>query len=55
MDLELLGYGDPAPEQLSRVVREICAVELEDDGLAFDRESLDPVKLAAGAVPGVAD
>lgn len=39
MDLDLLGYGDPAPDQLSRVVREICAVEIEDDGLAFDGES----------------
>lgn len=34
-DLDLLGYGDPDPEAMLAVIREICAVEA-DDGVVFD-------------------
>jgi predicted nucleotidyltransferase component of viral defense system len=34
-DLDLLGYGDPEPEAMLAVFREICAVQ-SDDGVVFD-------------------
>lgn len=39
-DLDLLGYGDNAPDQLMAVFREIMAVAVEDDGVVFHPESL---------------
>jgi hypothetical protein len=38
-DLDLLGWGSSALEEVDKTVREICAVE-EDDGLAFDGASV---------------
>jgi predicted nucleotidyltransferase component of viral defense system len=38
-DVDLLGYGDPAPEPMLATFREICAIAL-DDGVAFDVEGL---------------
>ena len=38
-DLDLLGYGDPEPEAMLGVFREICAVEA-DDGVMFDVKGL---------------
>ena len=38
-DLDLLGWGSSALEEVEKTVREICAVE-EDDGLAFDGASV---------------
>ncbi|MCL4182060.1 MAG: nucleotidyl transferase AbiEii/AbiGii toxin family protein [Burkholderiaceae bacterium] len=34
-DVDLLGYGDPAPEPMLETFREIRAIDL-DDGIAFD-------------------
>jgi predicted nucleotidyltransferase component of viral defense system len=34
-DLDLLGFGDPDPQSMLAVFREICAVEI-DDGVVFD-------------------
>jgi predicted nucleotidyltransferase component of viral defense system len=34
-DLDLLGFGDPDPQAMLAVFREICAVEL-DDGVTYD-------------------
>jgi hypothetical protein len=34
-DLDLLGFGDPDPQAMLAVFREICAVEI-DDGVVFD-------------------
>lgn len=42
-DLDLLGYGDNAPDQLIAVFREIMAVEVEDDGVVFRPDSLKAV------------
>lgn len=39
-DLDLLGYGDNAPDQLMVVFREIMAMAVEDDGVVFQPESL---------------
>lgn len=38
-DVDFLGYGDPAPERMLAVFREICAIE-ENDGITFDAEAL---------------
>lgn len=38
-DIDLLGFGDPEPEAMLGIFREICSVELED-GVAFDRDAL---------------
>jgi hypothetical protein len=38
-DVDFLGYGDPAPEPMLVVFKEICAIE-ENDGILFDVEAL---------------
>ncbi len=38
-DVDLLGYGDPAPESMLAVFKEICAIE-ENDGIVFDVDAL---------------
>ena len=38
-DVDFLGYGDPAPEPMLAVFREICAIE-ENDGIIFDVDAL---------------
>lgn len=38
-DVDLLGYGERAPERILATFREICAIAL-DDGIAFDVEGL---------------
>ncbi len=40
MDLDLLGFGNPDLENLYQVFRQICEVEIADDGLAFDKENI---------------
>jgi hypothetical protein len=39
-DLDLLGYGDNAPDVLAAVFREILATPVEDDGVVFHPETL---------------
>jgi len=39
-DLDLLGYGDAAPERIAVVFREICGIDVEDDGVVFKPETL---------------
>ena len=39
-DLDLLGYGDAAPERIAAVFREICGIDVEDDGVIFKPETL---------------
>ena len=39
-DLDLLGYGDPSPEHLAEVFRQICQTKVEPDGMEFDAASL---------------
>ena len=38
-DVDFLGHGDPAPEPMLSVFREICAIE-ENDGVTFDVDAL---------------
>lgn len=48
-DIDLLGRGSSEPGDLVEVVRECLCVELEDDGLTFDADSVsgDAIRLAA--------
>jgi len=39
-DADLLGYGDLDADALARTMAEICAVEVEPDGLLFDSNSI---------------
>ena len=38
-DVDLLGYGDPAPEPMLAVFKEICEIK-ENDGIIFDVDAL---------------
>ena len=40
-DLDLLGFGDPEAEALKAVIREICLVEVEKDGLEYEADSVE--------------
>lgn len=39
-DLDLLGFGDHAPDHLAGVFGDICRTEVEPDGLIFDAERI---------------
>lgn len=39
-DADLLGFGDSSVPALSRTFREICATEVEDDGVTFELDSI---------------
>lgn len=39
-DVDLLGFGAPEPEALRATLFEVLAVEVEDDGIAFDATTL---------------
>jgi predicted nucleotidyltransferase component of viral defense system len=40
-DLDLLGYGDPDVAVLEKVFRDLCAVEVQPDGLVFQPDSVN--------------
>ena len=39
-DLDLLGYGDAAPERIATTFQEICSIDFADDGVVFKPETL---------------
>lgn len=39
-DLDLLGFGDPGPEHVRAVFAEVLALDVPDDGVRFDLDSL---------------
>ena len=39
-DLDLLGYGDPAPERMAAIFSAICAAPVDDDGVDYDAASV---------------
>ena len=45
-DIDLLGYVDNTPSLLAAIMSEVCAVEVEPDGLVFDAGSVSasPIK-----------
>lgn len=44
-DLDLLGYGDPAPERFEELLREVCNLQVEDDGLEFHADSVNAERM----------
>ena len=42
-DLDLLGFGDDAPEHICAVFRNICVLEVPNDGVIFKPETLEVV------------
>ena len=44
-DLDLLGHGDPSPENCITVFRELCALAVPDDGLQFPIETVTAEKI----------
>lgn len=46
-DLDLAGYVDASPEQLINLFQEICQVEVEEDGLQYDTESIQVNEIRA--------
>lgn len=40
MDLDLLAFGNPDPENLLQIFQRICEVEIADDGLVFNKEGI---------------
>ena len=46
-DVDLLGYGDLRADALAATFREVCAVDVEPDGLTFDASSIRVVAIRA--------
>lgn len=47
-DLDLLGFGDMTADTLARLVRELCRVTVEPDGIELDPESVRVEPIRAG-------
>jgi len=45
-DIDLLGFGDPAMERLSRIFGEIASLPVEPDGMAYDADhvTIEPIR-----------
>jgi len=48
-DIDLLGRIDNSPENLARVVAEVCQAEVEPDGLVFDTSTVKAVRIKEDA------
>ena len=48
-DIDFLSYGDPSASHLEKVIREICEVKVEADGLVFDPGSIRAEIIKEGA------
>lgn len=44
-DLDLLGHGSNDLEELAKIFREIVATQVEDDGIRFDAQSIEPERI----------
>jgi hypothetical protein len=51
-DLDLLGFGENTPEQLTQIFRELCAVPASDDGLKFDATTLSAAPIREDNIYG---
>lgn len=40
-DLDLMAYGDASANYLTKVITEICQTNVDDDGIAFDTDSME--------------
>ncbi len=46
-DIDLLGFGDDSVERVASVVRDLCELQVEDDGLVFDTDSVKAEEIRA--------
>ena len=46
-DIDMLGYGDPALTALQTAIKEICDLDVAQDGLIFDVESITATPIRA--------
>lgn len=50
-DADLLGYGDPTPERLASIFKDLCGQQVDvDDGLDFDADSVTAEPIRADAI-----
>ena len=47
-DLDLLGSGDASSKYLKQVFQQVCQVQVEDDGLVFEAESIEVIEIREG-------
>ncbi len=47
-DVDLLGFGEPAVERMQAVFREVCAVDVEPDGIRFSEASVQAERIREG-------
>ncbi len=48
-DIDFLAYLDNSPDKMATIVRDICAIEDTDDGLAFDPDTVEAHRIKEGA------
>lgn len=48
-DLDFLGHLESSPGNVQRVIREICAEDVEPDGMEFDATSVETARIKEGA------
>lgn len=46
-DIDLLGFGDDSVERVASVVRDLCELRVEDDGIVFDPDSVKAEEIRA--------
>ncbi|MXW27016.1 MAG: nucleotidyl transferase AbiEii/AbiGii toxin family protein [Dehalococcoidia bacterium] len=51
-DVDLLGFGEPAVEQMQATFRELCTLDVEPDGLEFLEESVRAERIRDGQAYG---
>ncbi len=47
-DADFLARGDNAPERFARIFRELRVLEVDDDGLRFDAETVEEERISEG-------
>ena len=48
-DADFLAHGDNAPERFAHIFRELCVLEVDEDGLRFDAETVEAERISEDA------
>jgi hypothetical protein len=48
-DADFLARGDNAPERFAHIFRELCVLEVDEDGLRFDAETVEAERISEDA------
>ena len=48
-DADFLGRSDNAPERFARIFRELCVLEVDEDGLRFDAKTVEAERISEDA------